>query len=107
MVATLVNVAFAQADYRVSFENSRPKAEMPALIASTANVENIATPTISKSTTATASANDLARITPVGGDVYAAAGAAPTAVAGNLLVIAGTSLVISVAAGDKIAVIDR
>jgi len=107
MAATLVNIAFAQADYRESLSGSRVKNEMPALIASSGSVENIATPTTAKSTVATANANDVARILPIGGDVYALAGASPVASAGDWLVIAGTTLVLAVAASDKISVIDR
>lgn len=68
---------------------------------------NITSSALSQATSTAATKNQLALIVVSGGNVWAKAGSAPTASAGNdLLCINGTVTPVTIASGDKIAVID-
>ncbi len=100
MPASIVNVVFSRA-------GANSQRDVEVYVGEGAQFENIATPTSTTQSTNTADEGDVARVTPVGGAVYALSGSNPTVAVGSGWYIPdGVSFDVSVNQGDKIAVID-
>jgi hypothetical protein len=69
-------------------------------------VENITSSGTSQTTTAAASNHSVATVTVAGGNIAIAAGSAPTATTGGILILDGQTRNFGLPPGHKIAVID-